>query len=45
MSNKDGKKQMMEIEISFGKGRSDHVLVHYGDDPYTLAKVFSIILQ
>jgi hypothetical protein len=30
---------MMEIEIKFGKGRSDRVQVHYGDDAGELAKV------
>lgn len=31
--------EMMEIEIKFGKGKTDHVVVHYGDDPYSLAQV------
>lgn len=31
--------QMMEIEIKFAKGKVDYVIVHYGDDPITLAKV------
>jgi hypothetical protein len=37
---------MMEIEIKFGKGRSDNVLVYHGDDPMELAQVssFSIFL-
>ena len=30
---------MMEIEIKFGKGRTDRVKIHYGDDPAQLAKV------
>ena len=29
----------MEIEIKFGQGRTDRVLVHYGDDPLDLAQV------
>lgn len=30
---------MMEIEIKFGKGRSDRVKVHYDDDADLLAEV------
>lgn len=30
---------MMEIEIKFGKGRSDRVQVHFDDDPTQLADV------
>lgn len=30
---------MMEIEIKFGKGRSDRVKVHYDDDADILAEV------
>lgn len=33
------KRLMMEIEIKFGKGRSDRVQVHYGDDAEKLALV------
>jgi hypothetical protein len=36
---------MLEIEIKFSKGRSDRVLVHYGDDPIELAKVDFIIIK
>eukprot|EP01031_Cornospumella_fuschlensis_P035546 gene35546-43102_t len=32
--------EMMEIEIKFGKGKTDHVIVHYGDDPLSLAQDF-----
>eukprot|EP01038_Epipyxis_sp_PR26KG_P011579 gene11579-15507_t len=32
--------EMMEIEIKYNKGRSDTVLVNYGDDPAELAKEF-----
>ncbi|RYH16314.1 hypothetical protein EON65_30295 [archaeon] len=35
--------EMMEIEIKFGKGKTDHVVVHYGDDPYSLAQVRNLI--
>lgn len=35
----ESKRLMMEIEIKFGKGRSDRVHVHYGDDPAELAMV------
>ena len=31
--------EMMAIEIHFGKGRKDIMLVHFGDDPQELAKV------
>eukprot|EP01032_Pedospumella_encystans_P000355 gene355-396_t len=31
---------MMEIEIKFGKGRSDRVKVHYDDDADLLAEEF-----
>ena len=30
---------LMEIEVKFGKGRSDSVIVHNNDDPTELAKV------
>jgi hypothetical protein len=33
------KRFMMEIEIRFGKGRSDRIAVHYDDEPIELAKV------
>ena len=36
------KRVMMEIEIKFGKGRSDRVMVHYNDDPEVLAMVSQI---
>ena len=32
--------EMMEIEIKFGKGRSDFILVSYGDNPQVLAETF-----
>jgi len=36
---------MMEIEIKFGKGKTDHVSVHFGDDPQKLAEVsFAIFI-
>lgn len=31
--------EMMVIEISFGKGKSDEIVVHYSDDPRELAEV------
>jgi hypothetical protein len=41
-SSFEGRQQMMEIEIKFGKGKLDFVIVHYGDDPVMLAKVCSV---
>ena len=35
------KRVMMEIEIKFGQGRSDRVLVHFDDDAEILADVRS----
>lgn len=35
----ENKRVMMEIEIKFGKGRSDRVQVHFDDDPAALADV------
>jgi hypothetical protein len=32
--------EMMVIEINFGKGRKDEILVHFGDDPDELAHGF-----
>jgi hypothetical protein len=40
-SSFEGRQQMMEIEIKFGKGKVDFVIVHYGDDPVMLARVCS----
>lgn len=34
--------EMMAIEIHFGKGRKDIMLVHFGDEPDELAKAFVI---
>jgi hypothetical protein len=31
--------ELMVIEISFGKNKTDSVIVHYGDNPITLAEV------
>lgn len=31
--------EMMVIEINFGKGRSDDIVVHFGDNPAVLAEV------
>jgi hypothetical protein len=41
----EGRQQMMEIEIKFGKGKVDYVVVHYGDDPVMLAKVCACFLS
>lgn len=30
---------MMEIEIKFGKGKTDFIMVNYGDNPESLAEV------
>jgi hypothetical protein len=38
----ESKKVMMEIEIKFGHGRSDRVLVHFDDDSLALAEVVNI---
>lgn len=38
------KVEMMEIEIKFSKGRSDRVLVHFGDDPTDLATVSAVVI-
>ena len=37
----DDLNEMMVIEISFGKGKSDEIVVHYSDDPNELAAVTS----
>lgn len=45
MDNKSNNKtEMMEIEIKFNKGKTDRVLVHYGDDPEDLAKVRTVVV-
>lgn len=36
--------QMMEIEIKFAKGKVDFVIVHFGDDAISLAKVSLLFL-
>lgn len=38
------KREMMEIEIKFSKGRTDRILVYFGDDPEELAKVSVFLL-
>jgi hypothetical protein len=37
---KEEKVEMVVLEISFGKGRTDEITVHFGDDPMELAKLF-----
>ena len=37
--DEDDLNEMMVIEISFGKGKSDEIVVHYSDDPRELAEV------
>lgn len=32
-------KELMDVEIKFGGGRTDTVKVHFDDDPYDLAEV------
>ena len=32
--------EMVVLEINFGKGRKDEILVHWGDDPAELARAF-----
>jgi hypothetical protein len=39
MPDKSDLQEMIEIEIKFGKGRTDHVIIHYGDDPFDVAQV------
>ena len=36
--------EMMAIEIHFGKGRVDTLLVHFGDKPQELAQVTHIMI-
>ena len=35
---------LMEIEVKFGKGRSDSVVVRRSDNPTDLAKVFVVLI-
>lgn len=39
-SSNDELTRRMEIEIKFGRGKSDLLVVHYGDDPNVLAEKF-----
>jgi hypothetical protein len=39
----DNLEEMMVIDINFAKGRSDEIIVHFGDKPTDLAEVLQYL--
>ena len=35
--------EIMVIEINFGKGKKDDIIVHFGDNPVVLAEVSNLL--